>query len=90
MKTAMPILLPVAGALLMLFSGIAPGNGSISLDEAVSSARERYPGRVLSAETRRENGRERHSIRILTDDGQVRRLQIDAQSGNRMPRSQRR
>lgn len=90
MNTDMPILHSVAGVLLMLFSGIAAGNGSISLDEAVSAARERYPGRILSAETRRENGRERHNIRILTDDGRVRRLQIDAQSDNRMPRPQRR
>lgn len=52
-----------------------------SLDEAVSEARDRYPGRVLSAETRRDNGRESYNIRILTDDGQVRRLRVDPESG---------
>ncbi|MDJ0739261.1 MAG: hypothetical protein QNJ91_06065 [Gammaproteobacteria bacterium] len=53
-----------------------------SLDEAVSDARDRYNGRVLSAETQRRNGRESHRIRILTDDGRVKRLNIDAESGH--------
>ncbi len=52
-----------------------------SLDEAVSEARDRYPGRVLSAETRADNGHTTHNIRILTDEGHVRRLRMDAQSG---------
>jgi uncharacterized membrane protein YkoI len=62
----------------------------MSLDEAVSQARERYPGRVLSAETERRNGHERHRIRILTDDGQVKRLDIDPGKDGRQPRPQRR
>jgi len=49
-----------------------------SLDEAVSEARERYNGRVLSAETMRRNGHETHNVRILTRDGQVRRYRVDA------------
>ncbi len=49
-----------------------------SLDEAVSEARERYNGRVLSAETMRRNGQETHNVRILTRDGQVRRHRVDA------------
>jgi len=49
-----------------------------SLDEAVSEARERYNGRVLSAETKRRNGHETHNVRILTRDGQVRRYRVDA------------
>lgn len=56
-----------------------------SLEQAVNEARERYPGRVLSAETERRNGRESHQIRILTEDGRVKRLQIDAESGRRQP-----
>ncbi len=52
-----------------------------SLEQAVNEARERYPGRVLSAETQRNAGRESHRIRILTDDGRVKRLRMDAESG---------
>jgi uncharacterized membrane protein YkoI len=67
--------------LLAVQSAIA--DRPISLGEAVSEARERYPGRVLSAETTRSNGRTQHRIRILTDDGQVKRLRIDSESGDR-------
>jgi uncharacterized membrane protein YkoI len=56
-----------------------------SLDQAVSEAREQYNGRVISAQTRRDKGRETHNVRILTRDGQVRRLRYDAESGRRMP-----
>ncbi|MCB1859834.1 MAG: PepSY domain-containing protein [Gammaproteobacteria bacterium] len=48
------------------------------LDAAVSRARAKTGGRVLSAETRELNGRRTYVIRVLTDDGRVRRLQMDA------------
>jgi uncharacterized membrane protein YkoI len=75
--------------LLGLLLGMLPAHAErpISLEQAVSEARDRYHGRVLSAETERRNGRERHRIRILTDDGQVRRLDIDPASGRRIQRS---
>lgn len=61
-----------------------------SLEDAVSEARDRHPGRVLSAETRKRNGRESHRIRILTDDGRVKRLNMDAESGRFQKRKKRR
>jgi uncharacterized membrane protein YkoI len=73
-------LLLLVGVLLSA-SALAHGDRRKSLDEAVSEARDRYPGRVLSAETERRSGRESHNIRILTDDGRVKRLRIDAESG---------
>lgn len=57
-----------------------PGSGE-SLDSAVSRARERTGGRVLSAETRQVDGRATHFVRILTEDGKVRRLRVDAATG---------
>lgn len=51
-----------------------------SLDQAVSDARERYPGRVISAQTDRRNGRDYHNVRILTRDGRVRRYRVDAEA----------
>lgn len=66
---------------LMVAHGASAGDRRKSLDEAVSDARDRYNGRVLSAETRNRGGRESHNIRILTNDGKVKRLQIDAESG---------
>jgi uncharacterized membrane protein YkoI len=76
------------GTLLSLLP--AHADRPISLDQAVSEARERYSGRVLSAETQRRNGRDRHRIRILTDDGRVKRLDIDPDSGRRIQRQPRR
>ena len=55
----------------------------ISLDEAVSRARRQTDGKILSAETVRKNGRRVHRIKVLTPDGRVRRVQIDAGSGGR-------
>ena len=57
------------------------GSSGESLDSAVSRTRERTGGRVLSAETRQVDGRPTHFVRILTEDGKVRRLRVDAATG---------
>jgi uncharacterized membrane protein YkoI len=62
----------------LLFAPSLFAQGDLSLDQAVQQARERIGGRVISAETREKNGRRFHNIRILTNDGKVRRLQYDA------------
>ena len=58
----------------------------ISLDEAISRARRQADGKVLSAETVRVDGRNVHRIKILTKDGRVKRVQIDANTGRSAPR----
>ena len=58
----------------------------MSLDHAVEQIRRETGGRVLSAETERDDGRQVHRIRILTDDGRVRRIRIDGESGQRIRR----
>lgn len=73
----------------------SPGPGSRAewdkgLDRAVSRAREKTGGRVLSAETREIDGRPTYFVRILTADGKVRRLRTDAATGERLaPRGRR-
>lgn len=57
------------------------GNGGISLDEAVSRARQQNKGKVLSAETVNVDGRKVYQIKILTKDGRVKRTRVDAGSG---------
>lgn len=52
--------------------------GDLSLEQAVKKARENTGGRVISAETREQDGRQFHNIRILTNDGKVRRLRYKA------------
>ncbi len=76
--------------LLLTASGMASAERRTTLEQAVSEARDRHPGRVLSAETEQRNGRESHNIRILTDDGRVKRLHIDAESGRFERRDRRR
>ena len=55
-----------------------------SLDEAVSGVRRRHQGKVLSAETVRENGRPVHRIRVI-EDGRVRGLRYDGNTGEPLP-----
>jgi len=56
----------------------------MSLDEAVAKARRHNEGKVLSAETIRDNGRTVHRIKILTKDGRVKRTRIDARTGKKL------
>jgi uncharacterized membrane protein YkoI len=90
MNPSTSILRYATGLMLGLVLALGQIDGALaerrtSLEQAVNEARERYPGRVLSAETERRNGRESHQIRILTDDGRVKRLRIDAESGRHQP-----
>ncbi|WP_078118902.1 PepSY domain-containing protein [Thiosocius teredinicola] len=74
---------------ILLSAPSLAGDRRKSLDQAVEEARDRYPGRVLSAETKNRGGRESHKIRILTNDGRVKRLNVDAESGRFERRSKR-
>lgn len=62
--------------------GADPG---FSLDEAVSSLRRGGQGRVLSADTVDRDGQPVHHIKILTDEGRVKRYRLDGESGQAMP-----
>ena len=53
----------------------------ISLDEAVSRARRQSDDKILSAETVRVDGRRVHRIKVLTNRGRVKHVQIDADTG---------
>jgi uncharacterized membrane protein YkoI len=55
--------------------------GSVSLSQATALAQRRYRGRVVRAETVMRGGRTVHEIRILGEDGRVRTVRIDAETG---------
>ena len=76
-------------ACALLLASAAQADRRTSLEDAVSEARGRHPGRVISAETDRRGGRESHKIRILTRDGRVKRLRMDAESGRFQKRERR-
>lgn len=56
--------------------------GGVSLGQATNMALGRYPGRVVRAETVQMGDRLVHEIRILDEEGRVRTVRIDAQTGS--------
>jgi hypothetical protein len=58
----------------------------VSLDEAVSRVRRQSDGKILSAETVHVDGRRVHRIKVLSRDGRVSRVDIDADTGRPEPR----
>ncbi|MGH8495231.1 MAG: PepSY domain-containing protein [Gammaproteobacteria bacterium] len=59
----------------------AAADRRISLDQAVAMVLRRYGGKVISAETRTRNGRVIHRIKVLTENGRVRTVRVDGQTG---------
>lgn len=58
---------------------ITDSNGP-TLSEAVEMVRRRYKGRIVSAETKMRGNREVHHIKVLTEDGKVKTVQIQGRS----------
>lgn len=77
---AASLMLAQAEPLAQLFPA-QRGGGTISLAQATSMAQGRYQGRVVRAETVQMGDRVVHEIRILGDDGRVRTVRVDAQTG---------
>lgn len=60
----------------------AQRGGGVSLAQATAIAQSRFQGRVIRAETMQMGDRVVHEVRILGDDGRVRTVRIDAQTGS--------
>ena len=54
---------------------------SISLDRAVAMAERRFGAKAVRAETVQNGERRVHQIRLLSADGKVQTVRVDAQSG---------
>ena len=52
-------------------------SGGMSLAQAIESVRRRTGGKVVSAETRVQGGREVHHIKVLTKDGKVKTHKVN-------------
>ncbi|WP_405220360.1 PepSY domain-containing protein [Lentisalinibacter sediminis] len=59
-------------------AGMAAVRDEVSLSEAVARVKREYGGRILEAETREQNGRRVHVIKVLTREGRVRTVRIPA------------
>ena len=55
---------------------------SMSLDEAVDAAQRRYNARVVRAEVEDRGGRRVYVLRLLSSDGRVFIVRVDAASGS--------
>ena len=51
--------------------------GGMTLAQAIESVRKRTNGRVVSAQTRVQGGREVHYIKVLTKDGKVKTHKVN-------------
>jgi hypothetical protein len=59
--------------------------GPATLEEAIEIAVKRFGGKAAGAETVERNGRRVHEVRVLLDDGSVRTVRIDPQTGAIIP-----
>jgi len=53
----------------------------MSLDDAVAMVQARFGGKVISAGTTDQGGRKVHVIKLLSDQGRVTTVKVDAESG---------
>jgi len=56
-------------------------SGGISLDQAVDMAQRRFRAKAVKAQTVESEGRRVHQIRLLSAEGKVWTVRVDAQSG---------
>jgi len=60
---------------------VADVRDGISLDEAVSRAERQYRARVVRTDVQDEDGRKVYVLKLLSEDGRVFTVRVDAQSG---------
>jgi hypothetical protein len=60
---------------------VAQADEQVSLAEATRMVQQRYGGQVLRAEAKRDKGRTVYRIRVLSEDGRVRTVHVDAATG---------
>ena len=76
------------GAVAAAGSSVAPGSGSymaqaegLTLDQAVARAEKKYGARAVRAEEKTDGDRRVYRIRLLSDDGRVFDVTVDASTG---------
>ena len=55
--------------------------GGLTLDEAVAEAEKRYHAKVVKAEARQDGDKTVYELRLLSDDGRVWTIRVDAATG---------
>jgi uncharacterized membrane protein YkoI len=93
MKMRLPFLASVlaAGAALAFVAPVVRATGerqpiavaaaSVSLEQAVKMAEQRFKAKVVRAETQRSDGRTVYVLRLLNESGRVWTVRVDASNG---------
>jgi uncharacterized iron-regulated membrane protein len=63
------------------FQAQLPQRRQLTLAEAIQLAQNRYPGRVVRAQTIQQGNGAVHEIRIIGNDGRVKDVTVDARTG---------
>ncbi len=66
---------------LCLTQSVFAVGGIVSLDQATSKVIQQNNGKVLGARTESVEGRVIHVIKILTRDGRIQHIKVDAETG---------
>jgi uncharacterized membrane protein YkoI len=61
---------------------IALAAASVSMEQAVRMAEQRFRAKVVRAETQRDNGRTVYVLRMLNESGRVWTIRVDASNGS--------
>jgi uncharacterized membrane protein YkoI len=55
---------------------------TVTIDQAIKTALENFPGKIVEAEMEKEHGKTVWNIEIVTFEQQIKVVQIDAESGS--------
>lgn len=80
---------PARGPVLAMQQPAEREPGPANLQQAIEIALERFGGSAASAETVVRDGREVHEIKVLGEDGSVRTVRIDPETGAVIPQERR-
>jgi hypothetical protein len=59
-----------------IVDNMAMQGGGVSLSQAVEQVRRQYKGQIVDARTKVKGNREVHVIRVLTEDGKVKTVEV--------------
>ena len=56
-------------------------SAKVSMEQAIQTAKTKFPGRVVEAELEAEDGALVYEVKVVSASGETREIEIDAQSG---------
>ena len=81
MSALVKILLLTFSLVQLAYAGKDVSYSALTLDQATKKIIEQNKNKVMGAKTETVDGKEVHVIKILTSDGRVQSLNVDAETG---------